>query len=193
MKSPKNSIPFLSIVIVSVAFLALSIGVSSAGVSYAEIKPLSPIQRRDMPTVGTALKAIPNLNVNLTIMKSPTGLLTLSGTVSNIGIGDYTIPSETQIIMNLCYPPKTYAQSGVSDILYSKDFASLKKGASIPFSISYQIPDFGGWNAAAVPLNAKRLFTLRVVKKDMSVFQPNEESNPNNNFKAVEINYREEK
>jgi hypothetical protein len=188
MKSFKTSIPSIFAVILSFVFVALFPGVGDA-----EMKPLSPIQRKDVPTVGSAFKTIPNLNVNLSITKGPTGLLTLSGTISNIGTGDFAVPSEAQIVMNLCYPPKTYAQSGISDILYSKDFASLKKGASIPFSINYQIPDFGGWNSAAVPLNAKRLFTLRVVKKDMSVFQATEENNPNNNAKAVEINYLEKK
>ena len=192
MKSVKNTkTSVCSAIIMFVVFFVLS-----QGVGHAELKPISPsiqLQKKDAVTIPPGLKLVPDLNVTLNVTKSGTGLVTLNGTISNIGLGDYSILSEIHIIMNLSYPPKTYAQIGVSEQIFTQAFTQLKKGASMPVHCTYQIPNFQGWNAAAVPLNAKRLFTLVAVKKDMSPYQASEERNPNNNSKAVEISYLEKK
>ncbi|MBU4318272.1 MAG: hypothetical protein KKF30_13500 [Proteobacteria bacterium] len=188
-KSTKTSV--YSAIILFVSFFVLS-----QGVGHAELKPMSPsnqLQKKDTMVIPPGVKLIPDLNVTLNVTKSGTGLVTLSGTITNAGLGDYAMASEARIIMNLCYPPKTYAQIGVSEQIFTKGFTQLKKGASIPIHCAYQIPNFQGWNAAAAPLNAKRLFTLAAVKKDMSPYQASEDRNPNNNSKAVEISYLEKR
>jgi hypothetical protein len=94
--------------------------------------------------------------------------------------------------MNLSYPPQySYAKTGVSDILLTTPFTKVKAGASFPVNCTFQIPKFNGWVAGSVQGNAKRLFTLRVLKKDMSPFKGGEDCNPENNSKYIELDYRE--
>jgi hypothetical protein len=155
-----------------------------------QAKPLPGIQLH-----GTVKPMLcPDLRVNLTLVKGQNGLVTMLGTVTNIGKGDFNIASEAQVIMNLSYPPQySYAMSGVSDVLITMNFTNLKAGASFPLRGTFQIPDFGGWDTASVQGNAKRLFTLRVIKQDMSTYKPGEDCNPENNSKSVELMYRENK
>lgn len=184
-------IPACSFIVASAAFFTLYQGVGQT----ADVRQITPQTLRESPTKGPMpgtpmVKVCPDLKVNLIVMKSASGGVVLNGTVSNIGSADYAMPSEAQYIMNLSYPPKTYAQVGVSEQLCTKEFKDLKKGASFPFSCNYTIPDFEGWGSATAAGNAKRLFTLRAVKKDMSSFAPGEECNPSNNSMGVEVMYQ---
>jgi hypothetical protein len=190
----KNTrIPTCSFIIAFAAFFVLF-----HGDSRAEIKQMRPanqmqIQKKEPASMIPAIKACPDLKVSLNVVKSISGLVTLNGTISNIGNTDYNIPSEAQYFMNLSYPPKTYNQIGVSEQLCPKAFTSLKKGASSTFNCTYQIPNFDGWAEGIMEGNAKRLFTLRAVKKDMSSFKTGEDCNPNNNSMGVEVTYQEKK
>jgi hypothetical protein len=165
--------------------------------SYAETRPMQPSSQRQIPhakepvTVVPTLKLCADLKANLSITKNNSGLVTLSGTITNIGNKDYDIPSKAQYFMNLSYPPKTYAQVGVSEQLLDKEFTQLKKGASFPVNLTYQIPNFEAWVQGSMAPQAKRLFTLRVTKKDMSPFNTGEECNPGNNSAVIEVGYLE--
>lgn len=163
----------------------------------AEIKPegAKPQKqmRKDSKAVSPMLKLCPDLDVRLSAHKSGNGIVTLNGTISNKGVGDYNNPSEARIFMNLSYPPKTYAQVGVSEKLCTKAFTQLKNGATFDFQCTYQIPDFEKWVDDMVVSNAIRLFTLSVVKADMSPFAPGEECNEKNNSKSLEVKYQAKK
>ncbi|MHC1698671.1 MAG: hypothetical protein AB9919_11545 [Geobacteraceae bacterium] len=138
------------------------------------------------------LKLCPDLKVSFTLLKGRTGLVTMRGMVTNVGKGEYTIVSEAQVIMNLGYPPQfSYAMTGVSEVLITLPVTKLSAGASVPVNGTYQIPNFNGWATANIPGNAKRLFTLRVIKKDMSPYKPGEDCNPADNSKAVDLMYQE--
>jgi hypothetical protein len=192
MKSLKRTrIPSCSVMILFAAFF-----ISSQSVSHADLKPMKPsnqmqIQKKETLSLKPVLKLCPDLKVSLNVFKGSSGLVTLRGTVSNVGGGDYNILSEAQVFMNLSYPPKSYNQVGVSEQVCTKIFSKVAKGASFPVNCSFQIPNFDGWGTAIKPGNAKRLFTLRVVKKNMSPFKTGEECNPNNNSKGVEVKYQE--
>ena len=156
----------------------------------SQIQPPSNIQTHD----ALKLKLCPDLKVSFTLVKGSNGLVTMQGTVTNVGKGDYDIMSKAEVIMNLSYAPQySYAMSGVSDVLISTPFTKLKAGASFPVNGTYQIPNFTGWAAGTVEANAKRLFTLRVIKQDMSTYKPGEECNPGDNFKSAELAYHETK
>jgi len=143
---------------------------------------------------ASKLKLCPDLKVSFTLVKGSNGLVTMQGMVTNVGKGDYDILSKAQVIMNLSYAPQySYAMSGVSDVLISTPFTKLKAGASFPVNGTYQIPNFNGWVSATVQTNAKRLFTLRVIKQDMSTYKPGEDCNPGDNFKSAELTYHETK
>jgi hypothetical protein len=131
-----------------------------------------------------------DLQAALTVSKGPNGLVTISGTVTNIGKGSFNTASVAELIMNLAYAPKySYMMSGVSDILFSKQFTSLKSGESFPVNVSYQIPDFGGWNPASAATNAIRHFTLRVIKQDGSPYKTGEDCNTANNSASGDVTY----
>jgi hypothetical protein len=168
------------------------------GVSHAEM-PLKPsanqmqIQKKEPFSAPAALKGCPDLKVSLNVVKSGSGLVTISGTVSNVGSADYDLPSEAQVFMNLSYPPKSYNQVGISEQLCTKAFTSVKKGTSFAINCSFQIPAFDSWTAGSPPGNAKRLFTLRVIKINMAPFTAGEDCSPNNNSKWVEVPYQEKR
>lgn len=140
--------------------------------------------------LNTNIRLCPDLKASLTITKSATGLVTLTGTVTNVGKGNFNTSSVAELIMNLAYAPKfSYMMSGVSDILVSKTFTALKAGESFPINTSYQIPDFGGWTPAAAAPNAIRLFTLRVIRQDGSPYKSGDDCNTGNNIASCEVSY----
>ena len=193
MKSLKSITgPAVFFIIATVSLFFLFQPRLQAEMQPATPKPLQMQKKIPMePAVIPALKLCPDLKVSLSISKTDSGVVTLSGTITNVGDKNYAIPSKAEYIMNLSYPPKTYAQVGVSDILLTKDFSDLKKGASLPVNFTYQVPDFDGWVDGIMSPPAKRLFTLRVVKKDMSPFGPCEDKNSGNNSASVEVGYIE--
>lgn len=137
------------------------------------------------------VKPCPDLKADLALMKGESGMVTITGTVTNVGKEDYTLDSVAEVIMNLAYAPQySYAMTGVSDILVTRSFTGLKAGASISVRAAYQIPDFGGWASAGTD-NAKRLFTLRIIKKDMSPYKPGEDCNAENNVLGKTVDYRD--
>ena len=75
--------------------------------------------------------------------------------------------------------------------LSAVSYTHLKAGDSIVVNAVYQIPDFGGWASANLPGNAKRLFTLRVIKQDASSYKPDEDSNIENNVADDVVFYRD--
>ena len=152
----------------------------------------NPIKSPDQYTVKPipGFKLCPDLRANLTLSQSSNGMIKLNGTITNIGKGNYDGASVAEVIMNLAYAPQySYNMTGVSDILVTKPFTTLKPGASISINTNFKIPDFGGWAS----INAKRLFTLRAVKQDMSPYQPGEDCNPDNNSAGVVAAYRDTK
>jgi hypothetical protein len=174
-----------------VAFCFLHLGVSHAEMPQKPSAKSMQIQKKE-PVSGTAsavLKGCPDLKADLTVVMSGNGLLTLSGTVSNVGNADYDMLSVAQMVMNLRYPPKTYNQVGVSEKLVEKSFTKVIKGTSFPVHFTFQLPDFKGITVPAETGNVCRLFTLRVAKQNMAPFAAGEECNPNNNSKSIEFCY----
>lgn len=137
-------------------------------------------------------KLCADLKASLTLTKGPYGMVTVFGTVTNVGKGSCNMPSVAEVIMNLAYAPKySYAMSGVSVVLATKPFTALSAGASFKVNSSYQIPDFGGWATDNVQGNALRLFTLRVIKQDGSPYKTGEDCDPANNAASFELAYRD--
>jgi len=137
------------------------------------------------------VKACPDVKADLTLTHGENGTVIISGTVTNVGKQDYMIDSIAEVIMNLSYAPQySYAMTGVSEVLVSKPFGMLKAGDSIDINASYQIPDFGGWVLAGMKGNARRLFTLRVIKRDMSSYKASEDCNAENNVLGKTVVYR---
>lgn len=133
-------------------------------------------------------KLCPDLKADLTLSGGNNGMVKINGTVTNISKGNYNIASVVEIIMNLAYAPQySYNKTGVSDILATRSFSTLKPGASFMLNANFKIPDFGGWTSG----NAKRLFTLRIVKQNMSPYQAGEECNPDNNSTSAVAAYRD--
>lgn len=162
-------------------------------VFYAKVtaEPLEPKKSQTIYHIPD-LKLCPNLKATITLTKGATGMVTIFGTVSNVGQGSCNVASVAEVIMNLAYAPQySYAKSGVSDILVTKSFTTLKAGASFSVNASYQIPDFGGWSSESVQGNARRLITLRVIKQDGSVYKSSEECDPGNNVASGELAYRD--
>ncbi|HHE32913.1 MAG TPA: hypothetical protein ENL07_09925 [Chlorobaculum parvum] len=137
------------------------------------------------------VKACADVEADLTLVQGKNGIVTITGTVTNVGKQDYMIDSVAEVIMNLSYAPQySYAMTGVSKALVSKAFGMLKAGASIDINARYQIPDFISWASAGMKGNARRLFTLRVIKRDMSSYKAGEDCNAENNVIAKMVNYR---
>lgn len=161
--------------------------------SYANVTP-EPLVAKNSQTVYHIpdFKLCPNLSASLTLSKGANGMVTIFGTVTNVGQGSFNVASVAEVIMNLAYAPQySYAKTGVSDILVTKSFTALKVGASFTVNTSYQIPDFGGWAPESVQGNARRLFTLRVIKQDGSIYNSGEECDPGNNVASKELAYRD--
>ena len=161
--------------------------------AYVNVTP-EPLAKKNSPTVYHIpdLKLCPNLKANLTLSKGANGMVTIFGTVTNVGQGSFNVASVAEVIMNLAFAPQySYAKTGVSDILVTKPFTALKVGASFTVNTSYQIPDFGGWAPESVQGNARRLFTLRVIKQDGSIYNSGEECDPGNNVASKELAYRD--
>ena len=182
-------IPSGSVMVLFVAFLLVSQGVGQAEVT---MKPPSSQMQLQQNIQVRDLKLCPDLKVNLTVVKGSSGLVTLSGTVTNVGGLKFDTVSVAEVIMNLSYSPQySYAKTGVSDLLLTKPVTKVKPAASIPVNCTFQIPNFDGWVAGGVQGNAKRLFTLRVIKQDMSTFTSGEDCNQADNTKSIELAYRE--
>jgi hypothetical protein len=146
------------------------------------------ILQKDVQIINVKLCA--DIKASLVLTKGANGQVTIFGTVTNMGKGSCNIPSVAEVIMNLAYAPKfSYMMSGVSDVLASKPFTVLKAGESFTVNTAFQIPDFGGWNPAVAAPNAKRLFTLRVIKQDGSPYKTGEDCDPGNNTAAFELSY----
>lgn len=160
---------------------------------YANVtaEPLAPKKSQEVYHIPD-LKLCPNLKANLTLTKGANGMVTIFGTVTNVGQGSCKIASVAEVIMNLAYAPQySYIKTGVSQLLATKPFTALKAGASFTVNTSYQIPDFGGWASESVQGNALRLFTLRVIKQDGSFYKSGEECDPENNAASRELAYRD--
>lgn len=177
--------------LVALALCGLILPVTHTAVAaQVTAKPLTANTQHQTPQ----LTLCPDPKVSLNLVKSGNGMVTINGTVTNVGKGDYNIASVAQLIMNLSYAPQySYAMTGVSDILATKPFTTLKAGASFTVNATYQIPDFGGWAMARGQGNANRLFTLRVVKQDMSPYKPGEDCNAGNNSASAAVAYRDTK
>ncbi|MCB2214935.1 hypothetical protein [Desulfofustis glycolicus] len=165
----------------------------TAGTALAETKH-NIVDKRNSTLPGAAniptRQLCADLSVNLKLTKSSTGLLTLSGVVTNVGNADFTAAARTSFFMNVRYLPKSYNQTGISEELCPASFAPLKKGASRPVVCKYQIPDFKRWaDHPSLRENTMRLFTLSVKPAGPSNFQAGEECNQANNANHVEIGY----
>ncbi|MFH1152988.1 MAG: hypothetical protein V1793_04145 [Pseudomonadota bacterium] len=164
-------------------------------IGHAEVKPLQQptnLQLQKKKPIGqipAQLVTCSDPKVSFNVVKTSNGLITFNGTISNIGTKDLSIASEAQYIMNLSYPPKTYVMMGVSDILATKNFDSLNKGASLSFNCTYQIPDFGGWVQNNSQADAIRMFALRVMGQGYQ-YKPCDDSNMTNSMCYVEIYYK---
>lgn len=183
------TIPAYSVVMASAAFFGIYQSAQAA-----DVQTMTPQIQRHTPISGSAAgtqlrMACPDLKVSLTANKSHGGSVTLNGTVTNIGNAKYDTSSVAEYYMNLSYPPKSYNQIGVSEQLCTKTFKNLQKGASFAFNCTFNIPDFSAWSGAGAG-DAKRLFSLRAIKSDMSPFTLPEDCNPNNNGADIEVEYR---
>jgi len=194
-----NQFTSIRISLLSTLGICVAILLASQGAVQAQLMAKPPSGQMQSPSSiqvleASKLKLCPDLKVSFTLVKGSNGLVTMQGTVTNVGKGDYDIMSMAQVIMNLSYAPQySYAMSGVSDVLINTPFTKLKAGASFPVNGTYQIPNFNGWASGTVQVNAKRLFTLRVIKQDMSTYKPGEDCNPGDNFKSAELAYHETK
>jgi len=176
-----------------IAFTSFFLHQGTVHAETVQAKPSTQMQisKKTPASTKPTQKSCPDLKIKLKVVKNSSGLVTLNGTVSNIGNADYDIPSEARYVMDLRYPPKTYDQVGVSDKLCTKAFTKLNKGASFSFSCSYQVPNFDGWIDPMMTSGVNRLFTLSVVKNDMSTFKTGEDCNKKNNSRGVEVKYQE--
>ncbi len=166
----------------------------SANVAVAVEKQSIPANQhlqKQVPASVQSRKQCADLSVNLKVTKSRNGMLALKGVVTNNGPADFTVPAQALFIMNVRHLPKTYAQIGISEQLCPTPLSKLKKGASMPVSCKYKIPDFKRWADAAPTRGESRLlFTFAVQPSGPSLFKASEECNENNNHKAVEISYQ---
>ena len=113
-----------------------------------------------------------------------------SGTVTNIGQANCAIPGVAEVIMNPAYAPGySCIATGVSEILASKPFPSLPAGAAISLNASYRIPACHPAGSSGKPVNAGRMFMLRVRKQDRTPYRPGEDRKPCNNKVFKEVKY----
>ncbi|AOS84037.1 hypothetical protein BIU88_07725 [Chlorobaculum limnaeum] len=183
----KSSRLFVLALSCGIAFLPFN-DAAQARVMYEPIQNKAPLKIYQYPKV----KLCPDLSATLTVTKSDQGRVTIDGTVTNTGKARSKTASVAEVIMNLSYAPQySYAKTGVSDILVSRSFNDLKAGDSIQVRAVYQIPDFGGWTSATVQGNAKRLFTLRVIRQDSAPYKPDEECDIENNVAEIIVFYRD--
>lgn len=141
-----------------------------------------------------------NPSVTLIATKGGMGTVRLRGTITNNGLSALGVPLQAEYFMNVSYPPKTYNQVGISEQLCTRSLEGLAIGQVVTVDCSYRIPDFGEWmpdrpphlptRPPAQPTDAKRLFTLRVVRTDMAPFTPVQDCNPADTQASVELPYR---
>lgn len=178
---------FASVLSCGIALFTFN-GAAQARLMYEPLQNKAPLKIYQYPKV----KLCADLIANLTVTKSDTGRVTITGTVTNAGKAHCKTASVAELIMNLSYAPQySYAKTGVSDILISRSFNDLKAGDSIQVNAVYQIPDFGGWSSATVQGNAKRLFTLRVIRQDGAPYRPDEDCDIENNVADAVVFYQD--
>jgi hypothetical protein len=141
-----------------------------------------------------------NPAVTLTATKGRSGIVRLQGSVTNGGSLALELPLQLRYVMNVSYPPKTYNQVGISEELCTQSLGGLAVGQVVSFDCSYRIPDFADWvperppqtpmRPTARPGDAKRLFTLGVVRADMAPFSEAQDCNPDDTEAFVEVLYR---
>ena len=181
--------PTIRPVSAALAFAAIFLFVSvplHAGPGTFQAKPSSQVQM----SVPNLPKVCSDLSVTFFMFKDPSGRVVLNGTVKNVGIADYDVPSEVRCYINMRYLPKTYVQTGYSEQAFTRPFQKLKKGESFTVKVVNQVPDFGAWLPSVNGADIARLYTLTVVKADMSNFTKTEDSNSGNNSPSAEVFYR---
>jgi hypothetical protein len=185
MMKPAKSI----VTAISCGFALLMMnGTAHAGETYQAVPNKAPLSIYKYPNVKPAA----DLEANLSVARGDNGRLSITGTITNVGKSSCKTASVAELIMNLSYAPQySYARTGVSDVLVSRSFNNLKAGASIQVNAVYQIPDFGDWASGSVQGNAKRLFTLRVIKQDGTSYKPDEDSDIENNVADEVVFYRD--
>lgn len=166
--------------------LLLSQGAVYAGVSAG---PSETANRPDVQPVSNCKRCF-DLKADLALRVAVDGQVAISGTITNVGQANCTIPGVAEVIMNLAYAPGySYMATGVSEVLASKPFPSLPPGASIPVNASCRISAYRPGGSSGKPANARRMFTLRVRKQDMSPYRPGEDRRACNNKVSKEVKY----
>jgi hypothetical protein len=174
------------------------------GVLQAETAPVAgiPVQMVQplRPAPGFSPVKCADPRVTLSATKERMGIVRLRGTVTNGGSLALEVPLQVMYVMNVSYPPKTYNQVGISEQLCTQPLGGLAIGQVVTVDCSYRIPDFAEWSPdrpphwptrpPAQPTDAKRLFTLGVVRADMAPFTPTQDCNPADTQAFVEIWYR---
>jgi hypothetical protein len=188
------------------AVLALPLVIACSGLAAEPLQrggiteKIEPVPRAQMPVPIAQPPVCANPSVTLAYTTLENGTVRLTGTVANRGALALNVPVEVQYVMNVSYPPKTYSQVGISEQLCTQSFQGLAPGQILKVDCSYRIPDFANWiqdrpphlptRPAAQPTDAKRLFTLRVVRSDMAPFTSSQDCNAADNQTSVELSYR---
>jgi hypothetical protein len=183
----------------SIIVLGPGLGALQAETAPAAGMPVQMVQPV-RPAPGFSPVKCANPSVTLTATKERMGIVRLRGTVTNDGLSALDVPLQVMYVMNVSYPPKTYNQVGISEQLCTRSLDGLAIGHVVTVDCSYQIPDFAEWipdrpahlptRPPAQPTDAKRLFTLAVVRTDMAPFTPVQDCNPADTQASVELSYR---
>jgi hypothetical protein len=146
----------------------------------------------------------PDLAIQLSITRNViagNGVLTLNGSVCNLGGMDYVVPPaspvEAEYLVQTWHPPrKAVQENDVRQLAHQSIGSRLNASACITYNQTYTIPNVTRWDN---PLAMKgerpvvKEFVLRLNKKypHGDSFTRNEDCNPDNNAVALDVPYME--
>jgi hypothetical protein len=146
----------------------------------------------------------PDLAIRLSITRNiigGNGVLTLNGSVCNLGGMDYVVPPaspvEAEYLVQTWHPPKTAVQENdVRQLTHESIGSRLNASGCITYNRTYTIPNVTRWDNPVAMKGERPVvkeFVLRLSKKypQGDRFTRNEDCNPDNNAVALDVPYME--
>jgi len=185
-----------------VVLLVTLLGQPALTVGQATPQARTPAAKNDP---GTApVLPCPDLAIRLSITKTITGgngVLTLNGSVCNLGGMDYVVPPsspvEAEYLVQTWHPPRRAVQENdVRQLAHQSIGSRLNASGCITYTQTYSIPNVTRWDN---PLAMKgerpvvKEFVLRLSKKypHGDRFTSNEDCNADNNAVVLDVPYME--
>ncbi|THB74613.1 MAG: hypothetical protein D3926_21740 [Desulfobacteraceae bacterium] len=183
--------------IVSVSFMIFVAMAQAASVRMADTskKRLAPhkIQKNlNLRRIGTA--GIDPAVINLQVAKSPSGRLTVTATVKNIGTQNFVSRANQAAVVLQVYNPRLTGPSAYETIA-RRGFTHLSASGTLVVTGSHQLDGFVEWSDPSLDFGEcqynKEVIAMITYDPDITMDgnEQNDDARNNNNMKKQNVNY----